>query len=145
MLCAWFQDAVAQSNPEIATSLNHIGMYVSDLEKSTVFYEKVLNLKQIPEPFRDGKHAWFTLGTAGQLHLIMAEKMEFSRHKNDHLCFSIKSMEAFIAHLGKHRVDYTNWLGAPKETTVRPDGVKQIYVKDPDGHLIEINNDVSVR
>lgn len=129
---------------DITLSLNHIAVYASDLTKSTAFYENVLFLKQIPEPFHDGKHTWFTIGPAGHLHLIQGEKKEFTRDKNDHLCFSVKSIEAFIANLDKHHVDYTNWPGTAKEPTVRVDGVKQIYFKDPDGHLIEINNDVLV-
>lgn len=125
-------------------SLNHMGMYVSDLKKSTAFYEDILHLKQIPEPFHDGKHTWFTLGAAGHLHLIQGLPHEIVRDKNDHLCFSVKSIEDFIANLDKHNVVYTNWGGTPKEVTVRVDGVKQIYFQDPDGHYIEINNDRSV-
>lgn len=139
-----FSTAQSTSDSQPILSLNHIGVYVSDLGKSTTFYETILFLKQIPEPFHDGKHTWFTIGAAGHLHLIQGEKKEFSRDKNDHLCFSVKSIESFIANLDKHKVEYTNWLGTAKEPTVRVDGVKQIYFKDPDGHLIEINNDTSV-
>jgi lactoylglutathione lyase len=136
--------ANAQSNPDIAVSLNHIALYVSNLEKSTSFYETILNLKQIPEPFHDGKHTWFTFGSAGHIHLVMGEPKEYARDRNDHLCFSVKSVEAFITNLNNHKIEYTNWPGTAKEITVRKDGVKQIYFKDPDGHLIEINDDTSV-
>jgi len=134
----------AQSNPEIAVSLNHIAVYVSNLEKSTAFYETILNLKQIPEPFHDGKHTWFTIGAAGHLHLVMGEPKEYLRDRNDHICFSVKSVEAFITNLKNHKIEYTNWPGTAKDITVRKDGVKQVYFKDPDGHLIEINDDTSV-
>lgn len=141
------QTVSAQSNPnhEIAVTLNHIGVYVTNLQVSTAFYENILSLKQIPEPFHDGKHTWFTIGAAGHLHLIQGEKKEYARDRNDHLCFSVKSIEAFIANLDINKVEYTNWPGTAKEPTVRVDGVKQIYFKDPDGHLIEINNDTSVK
>jgi len=49
-------------NPDIAVALNHIGVYVTNLQTSTAFYENILSLKQIPEPFHDGKHTWFTIG-----------------------------------------------------------------------------------
>jgi len=143
VICVSFHTK-AQTNPDIAVSLNHVGVYVSNLAKSTAFYENILNLKQIPEPFHDGKHTWFSIGVAGHLHLIQGEAKEFTRDKNDHLCFSVKSIEAFIANLDNHKVEYTNWPGTAKEPTVRVDGVKQIYFKDPDGHLIEINNDASM-
>jgi lactoylglutathione lyase len=139
-----FSKANAQSESDIAVSLNHIALYVSNLEKSTTFYETVLNLKQIPEPFHDGKHTWFTIGAAGHIHLVMGEPKEYARDRNDHLCFSVKSVEAFIKNLEKHKLEYTNWPGTAKEITIRKDGVRQIYFKDPDGHLIEINDDTSV-
>ncbi|MCX2741272.1 VOC family protein [Pontibacter anaerobius] len=130
----------AQTNP-ITLRLNHIAVYVHDLGQSTAFYEDVLQLKQIPEPFKDGRHTWFSLGDAGQLHLIQGASQNIPRDKNDHLCFSVASIEDFIANLDKHQVEYTNWPGTAKTPTVRVDGVKQIYFQDPDGHWIEVNND----
>lgn len=127
---------------KLELSLNHIAMYVHELKRSTEFYEKVLMLKKIDEPFKDGLHTWFTLGAAGQLHLIQGAEANIRRNKNDHLCFSVRSIEDFIANLNKHRIEYTNWPGTAKAPTLRVDGVKQIYFQDPDGHWIEINNDI---
>jgi lactoylglutathione lyase len=134
-------------NAQTEVKLNHIGVYVSDLKVSTAFYENILGLKQIPEPFHDGRHTWFSIGSAGHMHLIqgIGEKKTFERDRNDHLCFSVQNLDAFIANLDKNHIEYTNFPGTAKEPTVRPDGVKQIYFKDPDGHLLEINNDMSVK
>jgi lactoylglutathione lyase len=138
------QAAIAQSKAaRQELRLNHIAIYVHELKKSTEFYENILMLKKIEEPFKDGKHTWFTLGPAGQLHLIQGAEASIRRDKNDHLCFSVDSIEDFIANLDKHQVEYTNWPGTEKVPTVRVDGVKQIYFQDPDGHWIEINNDKS--
>lgn len=146
--CLSFYTATAQADDPSkaqAIRLNHIAVYVQNLQKSTFFYEKVLGLEQIPEPFKDGLHTWFTLGPAGHLHLIQGAKSEIARDKNDHLCFSVASIENFISNLDEHKIEYTNWPGTAKEPTVRVDGVKQIYFQDPDGHWIEINNDMSVK
>src|SRR5262245_32726196 len=136
---------LAQTAPEISVKLNHVGVYVTDLKKSTTFYETNPRLKQIPEPFHGGRHTWFDIGAAGHLHLIQGEKKSYERDRNDHLCFSVGNIDAFIENLNKNHVEYTNWPGTAKEPTIRVDGVKQIYFKDPDGHLIEINNDMSVK
>jgi lactoylglutathione lyase len=133
--------SLANSKASQPIMLNHIAVYVHNLEKSTAFYENVLQLKQIPEPFKDGKHSWFTIGAAGQLHLIQGAEQNIKRDKNDHLCFSVKSIEDFIANLDKQKIEYTNWPGTAKAPTVRIDGIKQIYFQDPDGHWIEINTD----
>ena len=138
--------AVSQSKPsqEPRLALNHIAIYVHELKRSTAFYEDILGLKKIEEPFHDGRHTWFTMGSAGHLHLIQGAEENVKRDKNDHLCFSVTSIEDFIANLDRHDVEYTNWPGTAKAPTVRVDGVKQIYFQDPDGHWIEINNDRSV-
>jgi lactoylglutathione lyase len=130
---------------EIDISLNHIAVYVNDLTKSTDFYKNILKLKEIPEPFKDGRHTWFTLGRAGQLHLIQGAGKNIKRDKNDHLCFSVKSIDEFIGRLNQNDLNYTNWPGTEKAPTVRVDGVKQIYFQDPDGHWIEINDDASLK
>ena len=131
----------SQHHKRIELSLNHIAIYVHELKQSTDFYENILMLRKIEEPFKDGRHTWFTLGPAGQLHLIQGAEANIKRDKNDHLCFSVRSIEDFIANLDKHSIEYTNWPGTEKAPTVRVDGVKQIYFQDPDGHWIEINND----
>lgn len=136
--------AQSKSTGKPVLSLNHIAIYVHELKRSTEFYENVLMLQKIDEPFKDGKHTWFTLGAAGQLHLIQGAEANIKRDKNDHLCFSVTSIEDFIANLDRHQVEYTNWPGTEKAPTVRVDGVKQIYFQDPDGHWIEINNDTSL-
>ncbi len=121
--------------------LNHIAVYVNDLQKSTDFYQEIVGLDSIAEPFKDGKHTWFTLGGLGQLHLISGAKSSMEQFKMRHLCFSVASIEEFIANLEKNKVEYTNWKGDSKLPTVRVDGVKQIYFQDPDGYWLEINND----
>jgi len=128
------------SKPQVLT-LNHIAVHVNNLEKSTAFYEEVLQLKKIPEPFHDGLHTWFSIGAAGQLHLIQGAAQTTDHNKNAHLCFSVPSIEDFIANLEKRKIAYTNWPGTAKAPTVRVDGVKQIYFQDPDGNWLEINND----
>ena len=120
--------------------LNHIAVYVADLAKATEFYKSVLGLQEIPEPFKDNRHTWFTLGPAGQLHLIQGAKSGNEHDKNEHLCFSVASVEDFVKNLDAKKVPYEDWPGKVSTITTRVDGVKQIYFKDPDGHWLEIND-----
>lgn len=121
--------------------INHIAVYVSDLEKSRDFYENIVQLKRIPEPFKDGLHEWFAVGDDAQVHLIKGAKEITEHSKNGHLCFSVASLDDVIALLQKNNISYTNWKGDSTTPTVRIDGVKQIYFKDPDGYWVEINDD----
>lgn len=122
-------------------TLNHVARYVHDLQKSGDFYKNIIGLENIPEPFHDGKHIWFRIGDHSQLHLIGGAKSIAVHEKDSHLCFSVSSMEDFIDNLNKNKIPYYNWPGEANKITTRPDGVKQIYFKDPEGYWIEINND----
>lgn len=130
----------AQTAKKESAVLNHIAVYVSDLDKSGSFYEGLLNLNRIEEPFKDGKHIWFSLGSAGQMHLIKGAKQGGEHDKNEHICFSVSSITDFMAKLDKEKITYSNWAGTEKAPTIRPDGVKQIYFQDPDGHWLEVND-----
>ena len=124
-----------------SATLNHIAVYVYDLKKSTDFYKGIIGLTVIPEPFHDNKHTWFKIGEHSQLHLIQGATSIADHDKNSHLCFSVSSMDSFIVVLNKNKIWFGNWAGNTNTITTRPDGVKQIYFKDPDGYWIEINND----
>ncbi|MDQ2718887.1 MAG: VOC family protein [Bacteroidota bacterium] len=122
-------------------SLNHIAVYIFDLKKSTDFYKDIIGLTVIPEPFHDGKHTWFRIGEHSQLHLIQGAQSVTDHDKNSHICFSVPSMDDFIKKLKENNIWFGNWAGDTNKITKRPDGVQQIYFKDPDGYWIEINND----
>ncbi|MBB2150803.1 VOC family protein [Pedobacter gandavensis] len=142
LACHPFQDSIAQTSQKMTPALlNHIAVYVTDLEKSTDFYKNTFGFNQIPEPFHDGKHTWFSLGAAGQLHLIKGAKGKGSFDKNEHLCFSVASIDPFIERLKKQNIAYENWAGMAQSVTLRVDGIKQIYFQDPDGHWLEVNDD----
>ena len=120
--------------------LNHIAIYVHDLKTSTNFYQNVLQLDTIPEPFHDGRHAWFAIGDRSHLHVISGAATITTHDKNSHLCFSVPSVDSFLIRLNKAGIAYEDWGGKPQTITTRVDGVKQIYLKDPDGWWIEIND-----
>ncbi len=138
-----------QNNPLLAqnmntkgsATLNHIAVYVQDLQLSTHFYSNIIGLDTIPEPFHDGRHTWYKIGPQSQLHLIQGAGLQAHQNKNSHLCFSVPSVEDFVSTLKKNNIEFEDWAGEKNKITIRVDGVKQIYFKDPDGYWIEINND----
>jgi lactoylglutathione lyase len=130
--------AVAADEP--APRINHIAVYVRDLQISTNFYENVVGLPTIPEPFKDGRHTWFLIGPKTHLHLISGATVKLPSEKNTHLCFTVPSVDAFIPRLNANKISYENWVGEKSAVTNRVDGVKQIYFQDPDGYWVEIND-----
>lgn len=120
--------------------LDHIALHVVDLKISTRFYQEVIQLDTIPEPFHDGRHTWFTIGVRSQLHLISGAEPGVVHKKNTHLCFRVPSVEKFVIRLIQAKVPFEDWSGKSNGITTRTDGVKQIYFQDPDGWWIEVND-----
>ncbi len=121
--------------------VNHIAVHVSKLKPSTEFYENIVGLKKIEEPFKDGLHTWFDIGGGAALHLIEAPNTPTEISKVNHLCFSMKDMDAFIQTLKETNYPFESWQGEKGKITIRVDGIRQIYIQDPDGMWLEINDD----
>ena len=97
--------------------LNHIAIYVTNLSKSTAFYQDIIGLDTIPEPFHDGKHTWFKVAEHSHLHLIQGAAGPSPLTKNSHLCFSVTSIEDVINGLKKNGVVYEDWGGKKASIT----------------------------
>src|SRR5262245_60889556 len=80
-------------------SINHLAIYVVDLKASASFYEGIIGLDSIPEPFHDGKHVWLRIGPSIALHIIQGSDSKKDYYKNNHICFSVASVEQFTARL----------------------------------------------
>jgi lactoylglutathione lyase len=132
--------ATARAADDASPRINHVALYVRDLKVSSDFYQNVMGLPTIPEPFHDGRHTWFLIGPKTHLHVISGAAETLPKHKQNHLCFSVVSVDAFIPRLNAANISYENLGGEKSAVTVRPDGVKQIYFQDPDGYWLEIND-----
>jgi lactoylglutathione lyase len=131
---------LARADDAPTPRVNHIAFYVRDLKTSTDFYKDLVGLPTIPEPFHDGRHTWFLIGPKTHLHVISGATVDLPKDKNTHLCFSVSSVDAFVARLKEHKIPFESWTGEKSGITLRPDGVKQIYFQDPDGYWLEIND-----
>jgi lactoylglutathione lyase len=124
---------------DVPTS-DHVALYVKDLQKSADFYEKVMMLPVISEPFHDGKHVWLRTGEHSQLHLIQGAAAIYDHDINSHFAYHVNDLAVFTKHLDDLGIKYGNWKGDSKSPQLRPDGIKQVYLQDPDNVWIEVNN-----
>ena len=118
---------------------NHVALYVSDINKSTAFYTHFFHLDSIKTPGFNGSVKWFSLGGDLSLHLVQTKKENISFPKDSHIAFSVASLNDFIIILKKENIDYGS-NGKSGVVNLRGDGVHQIYFRDPDGYLIEVND-----
>jgi lactoylglutathione lyase len=132
---------LSQSKPPAKPAeFDHTTVHVRDLGKSGEFYEKVMGLERISDPFKDGQHNWFRMGAHQQLHVVGGAADVPPQDMDVHFAFRVASLPEFMAHLDLMQVKYRSFKGDAK-FNVRPDGVRQLYLQDPDGYWIEVNDD----
>ena len=74
------------------------------------------------------------------LHVIESDRSQLKLQKGVHLAIAVGEFDAFVTHLRELQIPFETWLGVPLETNDRPDGVRQVYLQDPDGYWIEVND-----
>lgn len=111
--------------------LNHVAIHVVDVDASVRFYRDVLRLESMPRPAFSFPGAWFRLGVDQELHLIgnRAESVH-SHHRGNHYALMVDDIDAWERSFQEG--------GVPSRRQIRPDGAHQVYVTDPDGHVIEL-------
>ncbi len=118
----------------------HQAIVVSDLETSAKFYQEVLGLKEVENKTKLPTRRWFSLGENQELHLLLEDEHEIELNKYVHMAVAIANYDAFIENLRSNNISFSSWDGTPNKITIRPDGVRQVYLQDPDDYWIEINS-----
>jgi len=124
---------------KITAQLDHLAIHVRNLQASTQFYQSVLGLQIIPDPFQDGQHIWLHVGVHQQLHLISGAQKTTGEDMQVHMAFRVRSVDEFVRRLRDLHVTFVNLKGEAGQIATRPDGIKQVYLQDPDGYWIEVN------
>ena len=112
--------------------LNHVALHIRDLDKACRFYGEVLRLEPLARPAFDFPGAWFRLGPSQELHLI-GERVDpvHSHNRGNHFALRVDDLDGWESHLAEMKADFR-----PRKR--RPDGAWQVFVRDPDGHTIEL-------
>jgi len=112
--------------------LNHVAIHVRDVEASCRFYSTVLRLEPIPRPAFTFPGAWFRLGGAQELHIIgeLTEGVN-SGNRGNHFALRVDNLDEWEKHLASMKADF-------RPRKMRPDGAWQVFLRDPDGHVIEL-------
>lgn len=130
------------------TGLHHVTLICSDLDRTTAFYRDLLGLALLSEGNSDddpdARHFWFgdPQGTPGS----MVSFLEYSAlgagavgvGSTHHIALGVESAEEQLAwrdHLREHGVECTDVFDRGR--------FRAIYLRDPDGHIIEIATDGS--
>ena len=113
--------------------LNHVAIHVENVETSCEFYSKVLRLERLARPAFDFPGAWFRLGERQELHIIgNRQAAVVSHNRGNHFALLADNLEPWLEHFNKVGMELA------RGPVRRPDGATQIFLRDPDGHVIEL-------
>ena len=130
--------AIAAAQPaRVVASIDHVAIYVTDLNSSVRFYKDVFGFQEVAAPFPIAR--WLRMGNGVVLHIVSGRTTAVPNSKWDHIALACASMDVMIAALNARQIAWTDIQGR-HQPQVRPDGVKQIFISDPDGYWIEIND-----
>ncbi|HEX8123632.1 MAG TPA: VOC family protein [Solirubrobacteraceae bacterium] len=125
------------------TGLHHLTAICADLDRTTAFYRDLLGLKLVREGTSDddpdARHFWFSAGegTPGTLISFLEyptlEQGVVGRGTVQHFAFAVDSAEEQEAWR-----DYLRQRGADATDVFERGGFRSIYLRDPDGHIVEI-------
>jgi catechol 2,3-dioxygenase-like lactoylglutathione lyase family enzyme len=111
---------------------HHVAIVVRDLAKCVAFYSDVLGLETAERPAFNFPGHWFKVGENRQLHLmVMNEKRPETMR---HFAVEVQDFQKMIEHLTDHKVTIVDGPGK------RVDGSDYLFIKDPEGNLIEVTH-----
>ena len=136
--------AFGQKAIEMKLSFDHQAYPVKNLKTMGDFYRDVLGFEEIPTGAgMNPPKRWLKNDEGKEIHLILNKTEAKSSPKLYHIAFTVENMDAFIDHLEVMLVPFGDWSGENHKFQVRADGgAKQIYLKDPEGNWIEINQKI---
>ena len=118
-------------------AFSHVSVTVTDLEKAKAFYGDLFGLGEIPRPDFDFPGAWYSLGGDLQLHIMVNEKLTRPpvERESFEVCYPHVALwtedadetARKLAEAGTHVYDFFS----------TPTGFRQLFIKDPDGNMIE--------
>ncbi|MEN9212715.1 MAG: VOC family protein [Thermostichus sp. DG02_4_bins_136] len=113
----------------------HTALWISDLARAEHFYGTVLGIPKVERLPFNFPGAWYQVGSS-QIHLILAEKPVDQRHtdskwgRNPHLALGVEDLEGIKARL----------LQQGYEIQSSASGRAALFVRDPDGNVIELSS-----
>lgn len=116
------------------TGYNHVALSVKDIEASARFYREIIGLEpvDVPEHLK-AIRSWFRIAPGQELHLLAGRTFPVTNNDPNAAHFSLTIPDADPVEA------YLKNKGLPYLRQQRFDGAWQIYITDPDGYFIELN------
>jgi len=116
-----------------AIGLNHVSIVAKDLHESVAFYKAVFGLEPVATPNFGFPVQWLQVGEL-QLHLFERPDEPPIYH---HMAFAVDNFEALYARAREAGLFDAITFG--HHLNELPNGIAQLYLRDPAGNLVEID------
>jgi glyoxylase I family protein len=123
--------------------IHHITLLVADVERSLAFYRNVLGMRLVQQTVNDDDESarHFIFGDAEGKPGTLITCLEYAdldegsvgRGSTHHFALAVESEPELAAWK-----DYLGSRGIPTTDMLDRSGFKSIYLRDPDGHLVEL-------
>jgi len=121
--------------------IDHVTLVVRDVEASRRFYVELLGMTEVPRPAFSFGGAWFQAG-ATLIHLIAEHdcsgpagypvEVLVKSSRNHHFAFEVDDAYAAAKALKARGIPLID------DAKLRPDGAVQVFLADPDHHVVEL-------
>lgn len=126
-------------------TLDHIALLVRDLEESARFYTRLPGIREVPNPMGGDFIRWFEYGNGQRFHMQAGDISTTHVEKQTHFAFSADDFDAVLAEVKAQGFAFSDMKGTPGAVNRRPDGMRAIFLQDPNGYWIEINDAPGIR
>ena len=120
--------------------LDHIALLVRDLEQRVAFLTGVLGLTEIANPMGGTTIRWIDIGDGRRFHVQAGDISRVHVEKQTHFALSAADFDAVLARFRAQGIAFTNMQGTPGAINARPDGMRAVFLQDPNGYWFEIND-----
>lgn len=118
-------------DPLEVLGIDHVGLHVADVEASLAFYTSLFDFERLPRPDLGFPGAWLRIGRTQELHLIGRNSAPDVPPTERHWSVLVHGLDSWCDRLTAAGLD----VRGPKS---RRDGARQLFVRDPDGHVLEL-------
>lgn len=129
------------SAPIQVQHIDHLTLVVKSVEAARQFYVGLLGMHEVGRPNFDFNGAWFKAG-ATLIHLIeehdcsgpagFPDEVLLKSSRNHHFAFEVDDARAAAEILKAKGIELVD------DAKTRPDGAVQVFLTDPDGHVVEL-------
>lgn len=116
------------------TTINHVTLIVDHLETAVEFYQNEIGMGVIPAFMVDYPNAFLKIGETQQLHLA---EFEDAKSFRGHVCFVVDDFNTLFWRAKSLEIVDINPWGKVRQL---PEGVMQMFIRDPSGNLLEISS-----